>query len=107
MTRNEYLSLMHFPSKWMELEMVPPDEYVNESIRTYEPGNENASEHDRNGCFHYWLKRNPNKEQLRKLVELSFLDPDQDMAGDVRSHISKAASCDAEIAQLLRRGGAV
>jgi hypothetical protein len=98
---------MHFPAEWSKLGMIPTNDYLSEVIRLYKPGNEDASEHDRNGFFHFWLKRNPTKEQLLKLIELSFLDPDQMMASDVRNYISKAAECDAEIKQILRKGGAV
>ena len=73
-------------------------------LSSYEPGMENASEHDRNGAFHYWLKREPNKEKLKRLVALSYSDPDQIMAESVREHISKADACDPEIMLLLENG---
>ncbi len=101
MTLDDYLRLMHFPPEWQEFGMLPSSAWISEAIGTYEPGNENASEHDRNGAFHYWLKQCPSKEQLRILVRLSFLDPDQVMADDVRRYIAEAGTCDDEIRRFL------
>lgn len=67
-----------------------PDELFDEIWGGYEPGHEDASEHDRNGIFHWWLKRQPESEVLLKLVKISYVDPDQLMAADVRSYIAKA-----------------
>lgn len=81
------MRLMEFHPKWQEYDLLP-SELIDQLIDTYEPGMENASEHDRNSFFHWWLKRNPSKELLAQLWELSELDPDQLMAGDVRRYIS-------------------
>jgi len=90
MSIEEYLKLMQFPSEWEHWNMLPNKDWFKELINTYEPGNENASEHDRNGAFHWWLRKEPTEEQLIKLVKLSFLDPEPLMAGDVRNYIRKA-----------------
>ncbi len=82
-----YLRLMEFHPKWQEYDLLP-SELIDQLIASYEPGMENASEHERNSFFHWWLKRNPSRELLGQLWELSELDPDQLMAGDVRRPIS-------------------
>ncbi len=95
---------MRYPREWVEWEMLP-GALVDGQIANYEPGNENASEHFRNGAFHYWLKQNPSKEILIKLVKLSFLDPDAPMAKWLREDcIAKAANVDDEILVLLKNG---
>jgi hypothetical protein len=100
-SKEEFLRLMHYPSEWTELSMYPDDLFEHQRVG-YEPGHERGSEHDRNGAFHWWLKRSPSKEQLRKLVLLSRADPDHGMGGDVRKYISRATNCDAEIRRMLR-----
>ncbi len=106
LSKQEFLKLMHFPRHWLDWDMYP-DELFQNQVSRYEPGHEGGSEHDRNGAFHWWLRREPTKEELRKLVELSFLDPDQLMARDVREYIARAKKCDSEIRKLLvgERGG--
>jgi len=96
-----YLGVMQFHSKLLEYGMLP-EELVNQLCASYELGMEAASEHDRNGIFHWWLRSAPSKDVLLKLVELSFLDPDQLMAEDVRAHIARSASCDEEVLRLIR-----
>ena len=105
MKKDEYLSLMQFAPEWSEWGMLDT-EFVSQLVSSYRPGNEEASEHDRNGAFHYWLRQNPSKEQLIKLIKLSFLDPDQLMAADVRSHILKAPHCDSELEKFVQECGA-
>ena len=100
MDRTTYLRIMQFPDQWLRYEMIP-DDLLEELVRQYEPGHESASEHDRNGVFHWWLKRNPPKDVLVKLVELSFLDPDQVMAKDVRSYILTSENTDKDVKALL------
>lgn len=99
-----YLSLAGFHDKWREYGLLPA-ELIDQLRATYQPGMEEASEHDRNGVFHWWQRRNPSKEVLVKLVELSFLDDDQIMAGDVRRHIAQSSSCDREVESLIRERG--
>ena len=72
--------------------MVPADEYMNSLIESYTPGMENASEHDRNGAFHWWLKRDPSEAKLTTLAKLTWLDPDPLMAESVREYIRKAVN---------------
>lgn len=69
--------------------MLPHTDWLNEMIATYEPGMESASEHDRNGMFHWWLRQSLTEAELVKLVKLTCLDPDESMAKDVRSYIIK------------------
>lgn len=103
MDEAEYLELMEFPAQWQMYGLIPP-ELISRMIAAYEPGMESASEHDRNGFFHWWLKRSPSKDVLIKLVELSFLDPDQLMAGDVRRYIARSEAFDEEVAALIDAG---
>jgi hypothetical protein len=78
---------------------------LSQLIAAYEPGMEHASEHDRNGAFHWWLKTLPDKAVLTQLIALSYLDPDQLMAADIRSYIALAAHADKEICELLKQDG--
>lgn len=99
-----YLSVAGFHERWREYGLLPA-ELIDQLRATFQPGMEEASEHDRNGVFHWWLKRNPSKDVLMKLVELSFLDDDQIMAVDVRAHIARCSSCDPEVESLIRERG--
>jgi hypothetical protein len=103
MTRSEYIALMRFPPQW-ELWGMLPDAYLTRAISAYRPGHEDASEHDRNGAFHYWLRQRPSKSQLLTLYRLSLLEPDIDMAADWRNHLAKADACDGELLQLIQEG---
>ena len=105
MTIEEFLELMEFPPLWRELDMADP-EYLAECIARYRPGHEESSEHDRHGLFQYWLKREPAKETLLKLVRLSFVDPDKGMAASVRAEILRSKNCNEEVAELVRTGPA-
>jgi hypothetical protein len=102
LSKQDFLALMKFPKEWLSYDMYPNELYDAQATR-YEPGQENGSEHDRNGAFHWWLKQVPTKEQLKKLVALTYLDPDQLMASDIRRYITKAKNCDVEILSLLMR----
>jgi hypothetical protein len=103
MTREKYLRLMKFPKEWETFNLMPED-LLDQLIGMYVPGHEDSSEHDRNGVFHWWLKQSPDKEVLMKLVNLSFLDPDQIMAKDVRGHILRSTHADEDVIGLIRRG---
>lgn len=103
--KDEFLVLMKFPREWVSLDMYP-DELWDLQREGYRPGHEVGSEHDRNGAFHWWLKRVTRKEQLLKLVQLSFLDPDQVMARDVRRYIRKNAHADADVLTVIEQGEA-
>lgn len=104
MTIDEYLKLMSFPKEWIEWGMLPDDLRML-MLSSYEPGHENGSEHDRNGAFHWWLKKSPppTSEELIKLAKLSFLDPDGLMAADVRRYIKKSINCENSVEQYLSR----
>ncbi|WP_065427426.1 hypothetical protein [Stenotrophomonas maltophilia] len=103
MDRKSYLEIMEFPAKWQEYNLLPA-ELIDQLMTTYKPGMEGASEHDRNSVFHWWLRQSPSKDVLMKLAELSFLDPDQAMAGDIRRYITQSACFDRDV-DLLIRGG--
>jgi hypothetical protein len=105
MTADEYLELMRFPKEWKDYGLIP-DVLVSQLISTYEPGMEYASEHDRNGVFHWWLKKLPGKAVLTQLIALSYLDTDQLMAADVRSHIALSPHADDVVRALLKLDGA-
>ena len=96
MTLDEYLTLMQFPPEWQTWALLPA-EFAAEQLSLYKSGNENASEHDRHGIFQWWLLRKPDAELLIKLARLSWLDPDQPMAGYVRSCIEAQPHCNAEV----------
>ena len=90
---------MRFPEQWESLGMYP-DDLCEWQISRYEPGHEDGSEHDRNGAFHWWLRRSPSTDILAKLMKLAFLDPDSALRDDVLGHIRKASSFNAELAEL-------
>lgn len=99
MDKDEYLRLMNFPTEWEEWGMIP-NEWLEGAIQSYEPGMENASEHDRNGAFHWWLKRSPSEAQLIVLAKLANLDPDPPMAEFVKEQICKAKCFSPRVASL-------
>ncbi len=102
-TKAEFMTFMHFAPDWVTLDMYPPDEaFFNGQRDVYQPGSEKASEHFRNAAFHWWLKRHPSKEHLKKLVRLTYVDEDRRMGEWLRSEIAKAANCDSEIAGMLQ-----
>lgn len=102
MTKFEFLKVMRFPKEWEVLGMYP-DDLFNWQVSGYEPGHEQAPEHDRNGAFHWWLRRNPSKIELEKLLRLAAADPDPFLAGDLRDRIRKATAFDADLAALDRK----
>jgi len=89
MTKTEFLKIMGSPEEWESWGLYP-DELFQGQMSLYRPGDEVGSEHDRNGAFHWWLKRRPAKDVLVKLLILAEKDVDQVMAGDVRQHILRA-----------------
>ncbi len=105
MNRSEFIKLMGYPEEWVLWGMLSED-ILRIQMSEYEPGSEAASEHYRNGAFHFWLQQKPSKEALIKLAKLSFLDPDQLMAEWLRNdYIAKAESADEEVLSLLRKSG--
>lgn len=102
MTKSDFLKLMNFPSDWISLDMYP-DELFEQQIRTYQPGHEEGSEHDRNGAFHWWLKRGPSRNELESLLRLAASDPDPFLREDVRKHIRRSDKFDENLAALDRQ----
>ena len=100
MNRDTYIKLMGFPAEWTEWDMLPV-ESIHQMIETYEPGMENASEHDRHGAFQWWLKGQPTAAQLIMLARLSWLDPDEAMGGYVRECIAQKPDLPADVAEAL------
>lgn len=95
-----FLTLMNFPSEWKELGMFPAA--LSRELRArYRPGQEDGSEHDRNGAFHWWLRQNPSAEHLLILIRLTELDPDPLMASDVRRYIARSGNADERVRQCL------
>jgi hypothetical protein len=101
MIRRDFIRLMSFPAEW-DLWGTYPDELFELQRASYEPGNENASEHHRNGAFHWWLRQDPSAEVLEKLVELTYLDPDPLMGSDVRGYIRRSRQYCAAVAAHFR-----
>jgi hypothetical protein len=102
MTKVEFLELMRFPKEWLELGMYP-DELFDWQISGYEPGHENGAEHDRNGAFHWWLKKQPSKSELQRLICLAAIDPDPFLAEDLGRYIQQSPSFDHELAELEKK----
>jgi hypothetical protein len=100
MTHTEWLDLMQFPPEWAAWQLIP-SELAAAQLAGFEPGHEEASEHDRHGAFQWWLKRQPRPEVLVQLAQLSWLDPDPLMAKYVRECISQQPGCNAAVAHAL------
>ena len=96
MTRDGFMALMKYPELWRSLEMYP-DELFHEQLAGYLPGHEEGCEHDRNGAFHWWLRREPSKLDLEKLLRLSYADPDIALGEDVRNYLRQADGFDEEL----------
>lgn len=99
-SKAQFAKLMEYPSEWLEWGLYPDDLFEGQQ-EAYSPGEEQASEHYRNGAFHWWLRSEPTREILRKLIALTFLDPDPAMADDVRGYIRQQAAGDGELLELL------
>lgn len=85
-SKEDFLELMKFPAGWGELYT---DELAGIQVGCYVPGAENSPEHFRFGAFCWWEKNLKTKEQLDKLIELTYLDPDQGMGAHARVRLSK------------------
>jgi len=83
--------LFRFPPEWLAKDLYP-DKLFEPQLACREPGNENASEHMRNGAFHWWIRQQPNKQQLTDLIELTFLDPDYLMGADVCTYLRQCSN---------------
>jgi hypothetical protein len=101
MDQGTYLTLMQFPPEWLSWQMLPVD-FLAEQASRYETGHEEASEHDRHGAFQWWLRQQPDADVLVKLVNLTWLDPDQSMAGSVRRCIEQQLHHNADVGHALR-----
>jgi len=99
MTKSEFLKLMRFPEEWNAFGMYP-DELFRWQVAEYQVGHEDAAEHDRNGAFHWWLKRNPTRSQLERLMQLAIIDPDAHLSTDVLRYIRAASAFDAGLMAL-------
>lgn len=86
MTKDEFLILMRFPVQWKEWGMYP-DELFESQVGRYLPGHELGSEHDRNEAFHWWIRKGLSHDQYEKLARLTYLDPDEGLGADVRTHL--------------------
>jgi hypothetical protein len=102
MIKIDFLKLMQFPIEWLDWEMYP-DDLFDWQISRYQSGHEDASEHDRNGAFHWWLRRSPDKNQLEKLLRLAALDPEPFLGPDVCQYLRKATNYDQELSILERQ----
>jgi len=94
---------MNFPAEW-ELWGMYPDELFDTQMSRHRPGHEDGSEHDRNGAFQWWIRKSPSKDQLSKLLKLTYLDPDSHMANDVRDRLRRAENYDKELEVGLNTG---
>lgn len=100
MDKAEFMKVMQIPEEWEIFGMYPKDLFDFQMIY-FEPEHIEVAEHDRQCMFHWWLKREPSEEELRKLVELSFLEPDQRMAEYARSYIRLAENYTPQIEDSL------
>ncbi len=99
MTKEQFLQIMRFPPEWITFGMYP-DELAQWQTSGYEPGHEDGAEHDRNGAFHWWLRRSPTKDELEKLLRLAALDSDSLLGNDLRKYIRQASAFDERLAEL-------
>ena len=102
MEKEDFLALMSFPIEWLKYDMYP-DELFFEQLKGYKLGHEESSEHDRNGAFHWWLKKKTSRERLVILVEPAFVDPDPFLTHDVIKYIKKSDNFDEEIERLIQK----
>jgi hypothetical protein len=100
MDRQSYLNLMQFPPEWQDWNMLPFD-LVDAQRAGYEAGHEHGSEHDRHSVFQWWLKQGAGTELLILLAHLTWLDPDQVMAGYVRDCIAKQPQFNSTVAAAI------
>ena len=78
---------LKYPPEWVEWNMYT-DELFQVQLGSYQHDEDiGEGEHYRYGAFRYWLQRKLTTVQSENLVKLSFLDPDQFMARNVRQEI--------------------
>ncbi|MDP4078346.1 hypothetical protein [Acidovorax sp. A1169] len=97
MNKTEFLQLMRFPNEWLSSGMYVDDLFVWQ-LAGYAPGHEEGAEHNRNGAFHWWLRKNPDKRSLSRLLDLAAADPDPLLGLDVLLHLEKSPHYDNELA---------
>lgn len=98
----EFLKLMQYPKEWVEWDMLPKVVIENQ-MKEYKPGDEQSSEHYRNGAFHYWIRGLATEEQLIKLVRLSALDPETIMCKYIREKdIPNCENYTEKVAEIIR-----
>ncbi|MDK9363398.1 hypothetical protein [Lelliottia wanjuensis] len=102
MKKEHFLMKMHFPIEWITFNLYPDVLFKNQINLYREDNDEESSEHYRNGAFHWWIRRNPDKDTLIKLINLTFLDLEQLMADDVRSYIIKCEAFDNDLKELMK-----
>ncbi len=102
LSKKEFLTLMKFPNEWDKWDMYPED-LAEIQIAHYKPGNERSSEHFRFGAFRWWEVYANSKEDLKKLVALSYLDSDQGMASHARERMKESKFFDEEIELLIKQ----
>ncbi|MGX5175283.1 hypothetical protein ACUR5C_14785 [Aliikangiella sp. IMCC44653] len=90
MTVDKFLELMKFPAQWISWNMYP-EALAEIQLSEYESGHEDSSEHTRFGAFNWWIAYACSFEEMEKLVKLSYLDSDQEMAERARKRMVKSA----------------
>jgi hypothetical protein len=86
MTKSEFLKLMRFPAEWDTLGIYP-EELFEHQVALYRPGDEHGSEHDRNGAFHWWLRKGPSRREVHALRRLATADPDRALGEDMLRYL--------------------
>lgn len=99
MTKTEFMTLMLYPPEW-EASGMYPDELFEAQVKAYQPGNEQWPEDERNGAFHWWLRRGPTKEELQQLLRLAAIDPQPLLGEALRRYFRRADAFDADVEQL-------
>ena len=102
MKKEIFLTLMEFPYEWLTFELYPDELFLGQLSEYEKYHDDDGSEHYRNGAFHWWLKKEPSKDILVNLTSLTFSDPDQLMAEDVRSYIIKINSYDEDVENMMK-----
>ena len=101
MNAQDFLDMMRFPAEWQAWGMTPDEDYIQDMIMHLKPGMEHEYDHFRHHAFHHWLTREPTRDQLEKLVRLTFVDPDQEMARSIRAEILAQPNCDAGLRAMI------
>jgi hypothetical protein len=100
LNKEQFAELMQFPKAWLAWGMYN-DELFKIQLADCEPRSEDAPEHYRYGAFRWWLGRTLTNEELTKYVALTFLDPDQAMAGSARRDLASSKALSPELRALI------